>query len=192
MWPRLALLALLLAALPAQAEDRPQGLLWNHSGLPATLPLQVKTAPGADYLLQLRDPETGTVLVVAYIRGGVPFRLLVPPGRYRLDFAFGRDWQGEAALFGPETGHITLEPPLDFAASADRRRGHLIDLTDPKAVTTQDFAICQRRGLAPDSLSLPLPPPAPGPLKPRPQRPRPWHAPGFPTLDYDLTSRICD
>ena len=79
----LRLIALLLTfatSLPAWAQDRPRaGLMWNRSGLPATLPLVVKTTPGRDHVVFLGDDDNGDIMA-GYIRGGDFFRLLVPPG----------------------------------------------------------------------------------------------------------------
>lgn len=188
MWRCLAsaLLAVLLAA-PGGADERPQGLMWNRSGLPARLPLQIKTAAGADYLLHLRDTGTGRDVLAAYLRGGEFFRVLVPPGRFELHFASGTDWQGEVALFGPKTRRFVLDPALSFGASATKKAGHLVDLRDLGDITTRDFAICQRFVLDPDSVNQPWPPIwQPGTWLP-PEGPR-----EYPVPRYDLVSRICD
>lgn len=188
MWHVIGLCMVWLAlAVPGGAEERPEGLLWNRSGLPAGLPLQVKTAAGADYLLYLRDTGTGRDVLAAYLRGGEFFRVLVPPGRYQLHFASGTDWQGEAALFGPGTRRFVLDPPLAFGASVARKAGHLVDLRDLRDITTRDLAICQRLVLDPDSLNWPWPPIwQPGGWLP-PEGPR-----DYPVPRYDLVSRICE
>jgi hypothetical protein len=87
----LLVLVLALPALSAFAEERPQGLLWNRSGLPATIPLQIKTNAGVDYFLTLRDVERDRVVLAAYVWGGEFFQVLVPPGRFELVFASGDD-----------------------------------------------------------------------------------------------------
>ena len=188
MWRFLAsALILVLLVAPGAADERPEGLMWNRSGLPARLPLQVKTVAGADYLLHLRDTGTGRDVLAAYIRGGAFFRVLVPPGRFELHFASGTDWQGEAALFGPKTQRFVLVPALSFEAFATRREGHLVDLRDLADITTRDFAICQRFVLDPDSVNQPWPPIwKPGTWLPL-EGPR-----EYPVPRYDLVSRICD
>ena len=72
---RLALAAFLTACVfafgLARAEtERPAGLMWNRTGLPAVFPLQIKTTPGADYLVILSDAETDFDALAAYARGG--------------------------------------------------------------------------------------------------------------------------
>ena len=138
----LAFLLLLLPA-PALAELRPQGLMWNRSGLPATLPLQVRTDPGRDWYLTLVRPDTGQAVLAAYVRGGTVFRVLVPPGDYFVRFAYGNGWRGETALFGPGTGHLEIDGPLHFGVEGTSRRvGHLIDLRR-EANTVQLFGLCR-------------------------------------------------
>jgi hypothetical protein len=190
MWLRLLpALALVLSAAAGKAEERPEGLLWNRSGLAATLPLQVKTSPGADYLLRLRDVETGRKVLAAYVRGGEFFRVLVPPGRYDLIFASGIDWQGEAKLFGPDTQHFVLDPALSFGAKVTRKEGHLVDLRNRESITIRDVAICQRLALDPKSLEhtnwLA------GKRRARAED-VPRLPPQYPILRYDLWSQFCD
>ncbi|MFY0617568.1 hypothetical protein [Shimia sp.] len=171
-----------------RSEERPHGLLWNRTGAPATLPLQIKTDAGADYVLFLAAAESDAAVFAAYIRGGAFFRVLVPPGQYRLQFATGSLWFGEDELFGPQTLFFTLEPPLQFRASATRKEGHLIDLRDDAAFQVRSLADCQRLELDPNSLrggagwveplrlgtGEPLPPPE-----------------RFPTREYQVRPRVC-
>jgi len=180
----IALLSLLpLSALaPVRAEEaRPRGLLRVETELPRTFPLQVKSNPGTDYLLILREAEgavegsTGRIVLTAYVRGGEFFRVLVPPGRYRVDFAKGRpaDWQGEAALFGPATEHVTLDEVLEFkVVGTARKSGHIVDLRGPARIAAVPIALCEAFRLDPDSLN-----PAPGELFARPR--------------YDVIRRTC-
>lgn len=142
-------------ALAETPTDRPQGLMWNRSGLPATIPLQVKTAAGTDHVLYLSDVDNGARVLAAYIRGGEFFRVVVPPGRYRLQFDAGREWLGEVALFGPETTQFEIVEPFVFASGTARREGHIVDLRDPERVTSKGVAVCQRWALDPSSLKIP-------------------------------------
>lgn len=140
------LFALLILSVPpvvappavAVAEDRPRaGLMWNRSGLPATFPLVVKTPAGDDYVLFVADPQDGRAVMAGYIRGGEFFRLLLPPGEWRLRFAHGRDWQGEDDLFGAGTAWIEPPQPLDFRLlGLDRRRAYVVTLGEGDDGTT--------------------------------------------------------
>ncbi len=126
-----ALLTMIALALPAWGQDRPRaGLMWNRSGLPATLPLVVKTMPGRDYVVFLAPPEGGDPVMAGYIHGGAFFRLLVPPGTWDVRFAHGEDWQGEDALFGPQTAWTRVEDPMTFGASVARKHGYIIRLIE--------------------------------------------------------------
>ena len=134
-------------------EAAPQiaGLMWNRTGLPAVFPLQVKSPIGRDYVLTLVDDETGVSALAAYINGGAFFRVLVPPGTFRVRFAAGTDWRGEEALFGPGalTETFDLEQPLTFEVrNPGIKAGHLIDLSlaapgqMARAETAEQF-LCQ-------------------------------------------------
>lgn len=139
-------------SLSASESERPQGLMWNRSGLPATLPLLIKTNAGADFFLNLRDVARDKVVLAAYVRGGEFFQVLVPPGRFELVFASGEVWHGEARLFGVHTHLFKLDQPLRFRATMSQRRGHMIDLTQAGGTTISDLAKCQRLALDPESL----------------------------------------
>lgn len=146
----LALLVALIAG-PALSEGPPRpGLMWNKTGLPAVFPLQVKTNPGRDFILTLIDQDTGTEALAAFIEGGEFFRVLVPPGSYRLRFDYGAVWHGDEQRFAnPDT--IELEDPLTFEVRGiGRKAGHLVDLTslsydhkDASAATTRPQSLCQ-------------------------------------------------
>lgn len=166
VWRALAILvsALWLApALPVQAESaRPQqGLMWNRTGLPAVFPLQVKSRVGQDYLLLLSNPETDADVLAAYIVGGRFFRVLVPPGRFRVRFASGVRWEGEDTMFGRhgETEIIEMPEPLTFEVKGlGTKVGHLIDLTDVAAgetaqVSVTPVKICQVVDVIPQTWS---------------------------------------
>lgn len=183
---RLALLLLLAFAAPLAAGAQPGGLMWNRSGLPLTLPLQVKSDAGSDHYLLLHDPETGKAVLAAYARGGEFFRVLVPPGRYVLEIVSGRDWQGEEALFGADTTRVTLDPPLVFGTEGRARKsGVLVDLRGD-AITLRSFGLCQRFQLDPATL--------PGSWARKHPADFPPQHPGdrFDPPRYRLTAQVCD
>lgn len=130
-----------------ESATPPAGLLWNKTGLPAVFPLQVKTLPGRDHVVILLDAETGEEALAAYIRGGAFFRVLVPPGDYRLRFMSGKVWQGEVALFGngPETEVFELRRALRFQTQGlGTKAGHIVDLRGRGTqVQIKDQRICQ-------------------------------------------------
>ncbi len=144
-------LAFLLSGAARAVDGRPDpGLMWNRTGLPLTFPLQVKSPLGADYIVTLTDSETGTPALAAYIRGGVFFRILVPPGTYRLRFDYGTAWNSAEERFaGQKTLHV--DNPLTFETRGiGRRAGHLVDLTEMEldqdtaaAPRTREQVLCQ-------------------------------------------------
>ncbi|RYH09981.1 hypothetical protein [Tropicimonas sp. IMCC6043] len=142
----------LAAAIAAVGETAPpHGLAWNRSGLPAVFPLQVQTDPGRAFRLTLRQVDTDEAVLAADIEGGRFFRVLVPPGVFRLQFEYGNLWQGEAARFGSgaETGIFTLPDTLTFEILGSATRiGHIVDLTGfspdrPPAPDIRQQRICQ-------------------------------------------------
>lgn len=178
---------------PAPAGETPAGLMWNRTGLPATLPLQLMTPPGMGYYLRLTDAETGAPALAAFAEGGAFFRVLVPPGTYRLHIAWGRDWQDETALFGPDTRAFDLAEPLSFAVTGPgRKSGHIVDLRPggperPDLAEVRGKALCQTLRIDPDSLRQPwplpdLPPPQDGAAP----------VPRFPYPEYDIVPWLCD
>jgi len=176
-------LAVLLAAAPlAAAQTRPaHGLVETRTGLPRTLPLVVAGPDGRDALVEMRDARTGEVALTAYARAGRPLRVLMPPGRYTLRAALGRDWQGPERLFGDETGRYVHPVPLDFRAGYARKRGQFVDLAagSARGIATCGVAVMAGRdrptppvpgadmapgvstSVAPDSPAGPVPPPGP-------------------------------
>lgn len=142
-----ALLLMIAMSLPAWAEERPRaGLMWNRSGLPATLPLVVKTMPGRDYVVFIGDDDSDPVMA-GYIHGGTFFRLLVPPGTWTVRFAHGQDWHGDDALFGPLTEWTRMKEPMTFGASVARKHGHIIRLIETEGrmriVSAGPLDLCQ-------------------------------------------------
>lgn len=149
--PMAWLCILLLYLGPAWATEPPSGLMWNKTGLPAVFPLQVKTVPGHDYMMTLVDTETHEPALAAFITGGDFFKVLVPPGNYDVRFASGREWQGEAELFGKDqTTLFVLDRPLRFAVmDFATKLGHVVDFTlSEETVSVEARFVCQRIGVA--------------------------------------------
>lgn len=144
-------LSLCAAPLFAGPEDedaaetsQTTGLMWNRTGLPAVFPLQVKTPVGQNYFLKLIDDETGEDALAAYIPGGDFFKVLVPPGVFRLRLAAGDVWQGEERLFGPgkNTHVFDLEKPLTFKIrSLSIKAGHMVNVSETEPGQTMQAAV---------------------------------------------------
>jgi hypothetical protein len=146
------LMGLIVPVARAAEEGAPRaGLMWNRTGLPAVFPLQVKSPTGRDYFLRLIDVETGDAALAAYIEGGAFFRVLVPPGTFRLIFAAGTGWRGEDDLFGPgeATQVFELRRPLTFETRGlDTKAGHIVRLIEQPSgeileAAVKGQAICQ-------------------------------------------------
>ncbi|GFE49045.1 hypothetical protein So717_07980 [Roseobacter cerasinus] len=101
--------------------------------------------------MTLIDCVTSAEALAAYVEGGAFFRVLVPPGHYRVRFAAGRAWQGDKDLFGPGalTEHFELEAPLTFEIrNPGIKVGHIIDLSTAALgqmaqAQTSELLVCQ-------------------------------------------------
>ena len=60
------------------------------------------------YLVQLKDSETGEIVLKVFLHAGGTYKGNVPPGSYRVQYAGGDHWLGERLLFGETT--IFAEP----------------------------------------------------------------------------------
>ena len=131
--------------------DKP-GLMWNRTGLPLSFPLRVKSVQGQDYVVLLRDAETGRAALAANVLGGTFFSVLVPPGTFDVFLIAHAEWQGdktEPPVDGP--GTLRVVEPLTFAVLGHARKsGFTIDITavplsGPSGVQVVSQDICQRR-----------------------------------------------
>jgi len=168
---RMAVLLIALAsptALIAQSDlengNHPRhGIMWNKTGLPGVFPLLVKTNLGQNYVLLLSEPDTGEDAFAAFIVGGRFFKVLVPPGTYRVRFATGISWQGEDAMFGQQGETKIMEMPelLTFEVQGfGNKAGHMIDLTDSDSgemasLRIEPELICQRISWEIDQCGMP-------------------------------------
>lgn len=149
---KMCLLSILITVLATVllAQTSKHGLMWNRTGLPAVFPLQVKTSEGSDYLMTLTDAASGKPSLAAFIEGGRFFKVLVPPGRYEVQFESGDEWQEESATFGnDETLIMVLSETLEFSVvDYGTKAGHIIDLTsEGQVAAVKDQFICQRRSI---------------------------------------------
>lgn len=125
-----AIFALLTLTTPGFADLEKRGLLYNRTGLPLTLPLHVRTGPGQAYFVGLTSPKTGETGMAAFFEGGPLFRVLAPPGIWRLTILSGAlsDWQGSEVGFGGAS-EIVFDKEVEFRIKGLRTRsGVLVDL----------------------------------------------------------------
>lgn len=134
-----ALALVFILVLTTGVPSLAQGLLWNRTGLPAVFPLQIRTDPGSDWTVTLHDAVTGAPALSAAFTGGEFFRVLVPPGTFRVVMNAG----GEV---------FTLERTLTFEVQGiGRKVGHLVDLRG-RSLHEPEYAglsICQHLRVLP-------------------------------------------
>jgi hypothetical protein len=111
-------------------------------------PFEVRTSPGQNYYVKLKDNRTGSDVLGLFIRGGESYKTKVPLGSYKLVYASGKDWYGEPdeLYFGPNTGFSKADTVLEFATIGRRINGHTISLVQVKdgnlrtsGIDSQDF-----------------------------------------------------
>lgn len=119
-----------LKKFPPPVVRRP-GVMWNKTGRSLRAPLGVQTSIGTDYYIKLVDAKTKRDAVAIYVVGGKDLEVLVPPGSYKMKYAYGKVWRGEQHLFGPG-GLTRIEEALktfDFlAASIGGFNGYTVEL----------------------------------------------------------------
>ncbi|WBU65280.1 hypothetical protein [Paracoccus aerodenitrificans] len=128
-------LLLALSAMLSVAQDgaRPDiGIMWNRSGLPATLPLQIRSEGQMDHAVFLSRPGADSPEMAGYVRSGAFFRLLVPPGDWQIRIASGSEWQGESEFFGDDTIWTELPEALNFMAGEAQLNGHSLTLIEDR------------------------------------------------------------
>lgn len=99
--------------------------MWNRTNRLPRAPLKIRTPSRANYYVKLVDANTGADAVGIFVRGGQTVEAIVPLGSYRLRYATGQTWRGEAALFGPDTIYNEALSRLDFA---DQGSGYIVEL----------------------------------------------------------------
>ena len=106
------------------------GVMWNKTGRALRAPFDIKTSAGSDYYIKLVDAETNDDAMAIYVVGGQDLEVLVPPGSYKMRYAYGKIWRGEQHLFGP--GELTRAEEalkrLDFLASWSGFNGYTVEL----------------------------------------------------------------
>jgi hypothetical protein len=76
--------------------------------------LTIRTAPGPFYLVSLEKVSTGLPALLFFLYGGQPLDASVPLGEFRLKFAAGSNWCGDADLFGDDTVFSEADESLTF------------------------------------------------------------------------------
>ena len=89
------LLSALVSGLAPQLGAAPPdpGILRVSTTLPRTLPLHIRSPDGLSILVDVTDAVSGAEVMRAFGKGGAMFRVLLPPGQFRLRIAVGRGCQ---------------------------------------------------------------------------------------------------
>lgn len=113
------------ASLPPVVYQSP-GVMWNYTGMMGVATLRIITSPGADYYIKLVDYYSGADRVGIFVNGGQRLDVRVPPGSYKLRYAYGKSWRGQYALFGPGRNTNYQQSPTRFDFSTTN--GYTIEL----------------------------------------------------------------
>jgi len=76
--------------------------------------LTIRTDPGPYYLVNLENVATGLPALLFFLYGGQPLNASVPLGEFRLKYATGIHWCGDADLFGDDTVFSEADDTFTF------------------------------------------------------------------------------
>lgn len=108
------------------------GIVWVDPAQRFVAPFLIRTGEGSDYFAKLIDARTGVPVMTMFLNGGTPLEVEVPLGTFRLRYATGTRWQGEADLFGPETTTAEAEADFTFQQTPDGYSGYEVQLIQRK------------------------------------------------------------
>ena len=115
----------LAPSLPLPAH----GIIRIYTAKGRVAPLRIVTPAGFDnYFVKLVDASTSRPVMSLFVRGGKTLETRVPLGSMRIRYATGFTWQGEKALFGPETQYREADKIFDFERNAAGVTGYTVEL----------------------------------------------------------------
>ncbi|HEX9853476.1 MAG TPA: hypothetical protein VGA68_10700, partial [Woeseiaceae bacterium] len=109
----------------------PNGKRFMYAHVVRIAPLQVVTRDTSNhFFVKLEDWDTGTPIMGIFVRGGQSIETKVPLGSFRLKYATGTQWFGDANedLFGAETGTFQADKRFDFYQTDNRISGYTVEL----------------------------------------------------------------
>ena len=115
------------AALPLPVN----GKRFMYARAERVAPLSVVTRETSNhFFVKLEDWDTGTPIMGIFVRAGHSIEIKVPLGSFRLKYATGTQWFGDANedLFGPETGTYQADKRFDFYQSGNQISGYTVEL----------------------------------------------------------------
>lgn len=86
----------------------------------AELVMQAPVDPGIRNVVKIEDWTSRQAIVLVYVEPGRQIRMNLPPSRYRVKVARGRQWQGDDELFGRDTRMYATMSPVDLVSKPDR------------------------------------------------------------------------
>lgn len=111
------------AAVSAQ-----QGATGLYTSQPSVAPLRIVTPTGdRKYFIKLVDANSGSVAETVFVYGGQSFKIDVPLGTFRIRYASGSTWYGEADMFGPETTYSEFDKVFEFTEQGDQVSGYTVE-----------------------------------------------------------------
>ena len=93
-----------------------------------TGPLEIVTRGTDDYVVKLRDVDTGEEVLSFYVRAGETAEVEVPLGSYELSYACGQTWYGTKHLFGDSTRCAKADEVFTFELDGRSVTGWTVEL----------------------------------------------------------------
>lgn len=76
--------------------------------------LTIRTAPGPFYLVNLEKVASGSPALLFFLYGGQPLNSSVPLGEFKIKYAVGSHWCGDADIFGDDTVFSEADDTFTF------------------------------------------------------------------------------
>jgi len=119
--------------LTGEAGPRPPPLNGHltryHDAREAIAPFEIKLRDTEkDLFLTMEDWDSRRPVLTVFMRRGQTVKLTVPLGSFRLRYAAGRTWYGEARLFGPEGVYGGSDEKMDFSLKDDQVTGRKLEI----------------------------------------------------------------
>jgi hypothetical protein len=94
----------------------------------AIAPFEIKSSPGANYLVKLEDSLSGQDVMTIFVQGGNTVQVDVPLGTYLVKYASGEHWYGYVDLFGKDTAYAKADETFSFFTEGNEIKGYSITL----------------------------------------------------------------
>lgn len=118
-----------LAREAVSTPEPDEGVLDVNTANALVAPLSITTPTGDhSYFAKLVEVSTSRVAMTMFIRPGSRIEIKAPLGEYRLRYASGVRWQGEAKLFGSETLYNEAEKTFEFRKTGTQFEGFSVRL----------------------------------------------------------------